>query len=72
MNPKPMDIEQYESRIESNDGGDVVIQAAKGLMKIMTTGSDDRGLWVYLTPRQVMELKGAIANFENTAIRNGW
>ena len=72
MNHTPMSIEQFESRIESDDGRDVIIQAARGKMKIMTTGDDGRGHWVYLTPRQVMELKGAIVNFENTAIKNRW
>ncbi len=71
MKANPINIDQFQSVVEST-GGDVIIKATQGKMRIMTTSADGKGHWVELTARQVFSLKNAIAVYERLAIENGW
>lgn len=72
--PRKTERENFRIEIDTQNGGQIVIEAGpRGTMLLSTTSPDSgKGHWVTLNARDVFSLKGAIHVFEEEAIRNRW
>lgn len=62
-----MKAENYEARIETSDN-DIVLTTSKRILTLGVEGSDGRQLMAHLSDRDVIELTGALVNWQRLKV----